>query len=191
MPKKKTSTKSKTTKKSSSKSRKSSSAAKKTVSKTSSVSKTKAVASQTKSKPKTEVSPEMSLTQLVLMFVVFMVVNSVVVLVANTLFPENVVLGTHLISPLQALIQSMAVFSLITVAAAPVIEAIADQMKVKLGFGHWMLLYAVINTIALWVTARFAELVGLGISSWVVVVVLAVVLDFAQGAAMALTQDNS
>lgn len=95
-----------------------------------------------------------------------------------------------MIKPLTGLLQSMAVFSLLTVAASPVIEAVADQMKYKLSFLHWIVLYAGINFGGLWITGRFAEQLGLGVSSWIVVLILAVIMDFAQGAAVALTQEK-
>lgn len=183
MPKKKT-TRKKTSKKTTAKVTKKSNAK-------SSSNKSKSVSSSKKTSQQPAVSPEMSLTQLILMYVVFLVVNSVVVLVANTLYPNAVVLGTNLISPLQALLQSMAVFSLVTVAGVPIIETVADQMKLKLGFGHWMVLYAAINAGSLWIVARFAEVLGLGIISWQVVVALAIVMDLVQGAAIKLTQDES
>lgn len=138
----------------------------------------------------TKVSPEMSFVQLIMLYVVFFIVNSVVILVANTLFPNLVVLGTHLYSPLQALLQSMAVFSLITVAASPLVEMMASSMKWKLSFEHWIVIYAVINALGLWITARFAEMLGLGIASVTTVIVLALVLDVAQGAAVKLSQSN-
>jgi hypothetical protein len=138
----------------------------------------------------TQVTPEMSFVQLLMLYVVMFIVNSVVVLVANTLFPNLVVLGTHLYSPLQALLQSMAVFSLIVVAASPIIESMAGSMRMKLSFEHWMVLYFFINAAGLWITARFAEMLGLGIASFMTVLALALVLDIAQGAAMKLSQND-
>jgi hypothetical protein len=47
-----------------------------------------------------------------------------------------------------------------------------------------MLTYFAINIVALWEITRFAENLGLGVSSWVVVILLAAALDWAQGMAM-------
>lgn len=49
---------------------------------------------------------------------------------------------------------------------------------------EWMASYFVLNFVGVWVVARFANQLGFGISSWVVALVLAVVLDVVQGAAM-------
>ena len=47
-----------------------------------------------------------------------------------------------------------------------------------------MIGYLVINFVGLWSVARGADVLGLGISSWMIVLVIAVVLDFIQGGVM-------
>ncbi len=121
------------------------------------------------------------LNRLSLMFVFFMIAHSVVVFLGSVIFPSQLVLGTHLISPLLGLVQSMLVFTLLAVVATPVIEVLSAWTKVKLSDFHWIAGYFVINFFGLWGVARFAEILGMGVASWVVVVVLAVVFDLVQG----------
>jgi hypothetical protein len=93
-------------------------------------------------------------------------------------------LGNHLFPALQSLFYSMIVFTLIAVGATPIIEHMADSSGKKLKELDWIMLYFVVNAVGIWVVARFAEQLGLGISSWLVVVALAVVIDIVQGLSM-------
>ena len=117
-------------------------------------------------------------------FIAMFLVNVGVVFVANRFFPTFVVLGTHRLSPLMSLLTSMAVLSLIVTGAMPVIEWVKKEHKLKLKDKDWMIIYWLVNIVGLWVVSRFAETLGLGISSWVVAVVLAFFLDMAQGVVM-------
>jgi hypothetical protein len=123
----------------------------------------------------------MSAKELGAMFVAWFIGHSAVIYLANSIFPEAVVLGTHFFSPLQSLAYSMVVFTLITVGATPIIEHLAASSKKVLKAMDWIVLYFVINAVALWVVARFAEQLGFGVSSWMVVVALAAVMDLVQG----------
>jgi hypothetical protein len=118
---------------------------------------------------------------LVMFFVAFLVVHTLVMYAANMLFPQSVVLGTNTISSFTGLLYSMTVFTFITVGAMPVIESIQRSQNVKFSNTHWMVFYFAINFVGLWLVARFAEQLGLGLASWKVVAALAVVLDVAQG----------
>lgn len=147
--------------------------------------------SHTKPLAKSTQSKMMTLTQLSVMFVSFLVANSVVVYLANKFFPMAVVLGTHLLSPFTALIQSMLLFTLLIVAVMPVVEIAIAALELKVKDLHWMILYFLINSAGLWVTARFAEMMGLGLSSWVVVLILAFVINAAQGVTFKLVVKNA
>lgn len=48
----------------------------------------------------------------------------------------------------------------------------------------WMKLYFVVNTLSVYLITRFAEIYGLGVSSWIVVLVLAALMDIVQGVSM-------
>src|SRR6185369_1237965 len=47
-----------------------------------------------------------------------------------------------------------------------------------------MVAYFVVNFVVLWFTSRFSEIFGMGLSSWVVVLVLALVINLVQGMAV-------
>ncbi len=123
----------------------------------------------------------LSAQQLTKIFVVWMVGHTLVVWLANYLFPMQVVLGNSALSPMVALVLSMVVFTLIAVGALPVIEYVAEIQKKRLMTMDWMVLYAVINTVGFWVVARFAEQLGLGLGSWLVALALGLVVDMIQG----------
>lgn len=130
---------------------------------------------------KTTVVPRTPFGWMVMIFGVLFIAHSLVLYLASMFFPEAVVLGTNLISPLMALLYSMFVFTLIVVGAMPIIEAYESSQKSSLGTVGWMAVYFVLNFVGLWIVARFAEMLGLGIASWRVIAMLALVLDFVQG----------
>lgn len=121
---------------------------------------------------------------LVKTFFVLLLVNILVVYLANTWFPQYVVLGTQSISLWWALIHSMSVLALINTFAIPFIRAIENKKGRMLTSKEWMVKYFIINFVGVWVVARFSDQFGFGISSWMVAVVLAVVLDLVQGMSM-------
>lgn len=130
---------------------------------------------------KKELNPHISGRQLGLVFVAFFVVHAAVIYLANMFFPQLVVLGNHFFNPTLGLLYAVIPFTLVTVGSIPLIEHVGDAIKRKISNMEWMLYYFVINVAALWILARFAEWIGMGISSWLVVVVLGAIITFAQG----------
>ncbi|HEX7018054.1 MAG TPA: hypothetical protein VF209_04075 [Patescibacteria group bacterium] len=124
---------------------------------------------------------QMSAQQLTMVTVLWFLAHSAIIYLANMWFPNSVVLGTNVISPMMGILYSMVVFTLLTVGSIPVIELVSTQMRIKMMSLHWFGTFAVINTVGLWIVARFAEQLGMGLSSWMVAVALAVVMDIAQG----------
>lgn len=124
---------------------------------------------------------QMSAQQLALTAVLWLVAHTAIIYLANQFFPASVVLGTNLITPMMGLVYSMVVFTLIAVGAIPVIEAISAQMKWQLSNLHWFALFLVVDVVGLWIVARFAEQLGMGISWWLVALVLGLVMDVVQG----------
>lgn len=109
---------------------------------------------------------------LVITYFVLLAVNSLVIYLAHLWFPQNVVLGTQSLSPTWALFLSMGVLSLINTFAIPFTPK------------NRMVAYFILNFIGLWLVTRAAEQLGLGITSWVIAAILAVILDVFQGIAM-------
>lgn len=117
-------------------------------------------------------------------FIALMLTNVVVLMLANYFFPEAVVLGTYSISYWWALHHSMFKLTVINVFVMPLVTYYEWKKGVTFTPKQWMITYFVVNTIALYGITRFAETLGLGVSSWVVVVALAAVLDIVQGMVM-------
>lgn len=126
-------------------------------------------------------STSLSFVQLLSLLVGMFIANSLVVYLAHLLFPSHIVLGTHQIDPWSALFMAMAVLSVVIVGVAPVVQLVADMLRLKLSDREWIISFFVINVVALWFISRMAEMVGMGLSSWLVVVFLGLVLTGVQG----------
>lgn len=120
----------------------------------------------------------------VISYFVLLVVNSIVILGANSLFPNDVVLGNSAIPFFWALLHSMGIFTLLTAFAIPFVHEYEQVRGKMFTSNEWMITYFIINFVGMWVLTRFAENLGLGITSWLVALILAVVLDIVQGIAM-------
>jgi predicted outer membrane lipoprotein len=121
---------------------------------------------------------------LVITYFVLYIVNSLVILLANTLFPENVVLGTACLSLSWAIVHSMGTLAIVNTFAIPLVREYEKRAGRMLPKGQLMLVYFILNTVSVWVIARFAEQFGLGISSWIFAVLLAIVFTITQSIAM-------
>ncbi len=121
---------------------------------------------------------------LVVSYFVLFVVNSAAVALANLLFPQMVVLGTQSLSPLWALALSMGVLALMNTFALPLVRVFENKRKRMLNTNEWMILYFLLNFGGVWLVSRAAEQLGMGITSWIVALVLAVALDLMQGIVM-------
>lgn len=78
----------------------------------------------------------------------------------------------------------MGTLALINILVIPFIREIERWKGRMLTPMEWMIKYFIVNFVGVWAITRFSEQFGLGVSSWFVVVILAVVLDLVQGAAM-------
>lgn len=128
--------------------------------------------------------------QLTMTFIAFFVIHAVIIYLANRFFPGNVVLGNHFFSPMMGLLYVTVPFTIIAVGAMPLIAEVAEMMKRKLSNMHWMVAYLIINTAAIWVLARFAEWIGMGISSWMVALGLSVIVTFLQGMVIGMIMNS-
>ncbi len=128
-------------------------------------------------------STNLGLVLVISYFLIFLV-NSLVIYLANLFFPRFVVLGTASITRLWAIIHSMSTLSLINVFAIPFVREYENKKGKMLDSKQWIIAYFLINFVGLWLIARFADNLGLGISSFVVALVLAIPLDVLQGVVM-------
>jgi len=127
---------------------------------------------------------KVSVTTLVNTFLVMLAVNAAVAYLANLFFPNMVVLGTYSISKLWAVLYSMGALAVINTAALPFMYKLEEWKGRPLTSMEWMFQYFVLNFSAVYVLTRLSEVFGMGVSSWLVVAVFALVVDMAQGMAM-------
>lgn len=111
-------------------------------------------------------------------------VNALVIYFANMWFPMNVVLGTISISLLWAVVLSAGALALINTLSIPFFHQWEMQRNRVLNSTEWMIGYFFVNCIGIWLITRVAEIFGMGVSSWVVIIFLALTLDILQGTAM-------
>ena len=79
---------------------------------------------------------------------------------------------------------SLGALALIVTLIIPFVRKYEINREKMFNSAEWMLAYFLINLAGVWLIARFPDQFGLGISSWLVAVALAVVLDFVSGMAM-------
>lgn len=120
----------------------------------------------------------------ILTFVIMMIVNVVVLMLANLVAPNHVVLGTYSITPWWATYHSMFKLSVVTTLFMPLVTFYEWKNKTVFSPKQWLMTYFVVNLVMIWEIARFAENLGFGVSSFLVVVILAAVFNLAQGSAM-------
>jgi hypothetical protein len=128
--------------------------------------------------------PQVSGMTVVISTVILYFVNAIILVLAQMFFPQHIVLGTHALPYYWAVFMSMGKLTLLTTFVMPFVSKYELMRKKIFSPMEWMALYFVVNFVGLWMISRFSEQFGLGFTSWTVVLVLAAVLDFAQGMAM-------
>lgn len=121
---------------------------------------------------------------LVITYALLFTVNSLIFYLANSFFSEAVVIGTHQITMPWAFIHFIGTLTLINTFIVPFVREVEIRRGKMFQPSYWMLLYLVVNFMAVWGLTRFPEQLGIGISSWLVILSLAVALDITQGLAM-------
>lgn len=118
-----------------------------------------------------------------LMLVAMVVVNMVVLYGANMWFPEHVVVGTQSLTVAWGLFLSSSALAVLGMLFMPVATYWESMMGRNLKPMEMMGLYFVENVVGLWLVTRVSDIFGLGVSSWMVILALAVVMDLLQGVA--------
>src|SRR3989344_1830019 len=137
------------------------------------------MAKQTYPIPKSNPNAQMSS-----IFFLLWLVNGFVIALANMFFSQQIVLGTMSISSTMALVLSSGILAWAATLTMPIFTEIEIRKQMVLTPQHWMTGYLIINFIALWVVARFADVIGLGMASWFFVLGLSAILDVVQGMTM-------
>lgn len=138
--------------------------------------------------------PTTSSRQMAMIFFVQLIVNSLVVWIANMIFPNLIVLGNANSNLWWSIFHSMIMLSLVGTLFIPAFEFWQAKRQSTLTTKDWMIGYLVINFVTIWIISRFSEQFGLGIAAWWIGLILAVVLDTVQGLAtkfvMKQTKEN-
>ena len=122
--------------------------------------------------------------QMFQIFFVCLSVNVLVLLFSSLMTSTNIVFGTQSLTPSWGLFLSMGVLALINMLSVPIFESIQNESDRELTMKEWMIGYYIINFFGLWSISRFAEQFGIGFTSWGVVAIVALILDFVQGFAI-------
>lgn len=117
-------------------------------------------------------------------FFILFVTNSLLVFLMHSFFPKNIVLGTEHITLNWALFHAVGTLTVINTLAIPIVHEFENARGKMFDSKEWTATYLILNFVGLWVISRFAEQLGLGISSWKVVLAMAIVLDIVQGIVM-------
>lgn len=119
-----------------------------------------------------------------LSYFVLAIVTGIVISLAHSIFPESVELGTVSLSNGWSLIHSAGTIALFCTLAIPFFHLYEERRGTMLSSTEWTVGYLIINFVAIYLVTRFAEQFGMGVTSWLVVLILAAVTDVLQGAAM-------
>ena len=121
---------------------------------------------------------------LVVTFFIFCAINAIVFLLGNSLFPNQIVLGTLHISRAWAIIHPVSTLALIQAFLLPFIHHYKIKKNEMPAVKKWSGIYLVINMISLWIIGRLADQLGLGLASWRAVLALAVIISLIQNQIM-------
>ncbi|MFH2085777.1 MAG: hypothetical protein ABII21_03270 [bacterium] len=117
---------------------------------------------------------------LIYSFLVLFAVNIVVLYLAYLLLPGGIVLGTHALTLLWALLLTTCKLTMITTAVTPLLRYYEWKNGEKLGSREWLLAYVAVSIISIWCLARIAAIIGFGISSWYVALAVGLALGALQ-----------
>lgn len=104
-------------------------------------------------------------------------VNAAILYVVSLFFPDFVVVGNEFIEGWMAVILTSLLLTVLLVLVKPLMKSASLKVKGDLPIN---ITYGIANIVGLWVLAKLARYVGFGVSSFVVVIVLGVVLTLFQ-----------
>ena len=109
-------------------------------------------------------------------FLTFWVVNTVVLLIANAIFGGNIAVGNQSIST-----GLSAIFAgLILTALIPLAPIAVEKSGYRIKKNIWPGIFLGLNIVTLWILKRLAVVTGVGISSILWVIILAIIITFVE-----------
>ena len=110
-------------------------------------------------------------------FLVFWVVNSAILYLANMFLPNSIKVGNSIFTPYQAIVFSGFIWSFILWYTELVLKDMEVPTKETMTM---MLSYLAVNFATVWFIARFAFITGIGVASFLYVGGIAIVANFIQ-----------
>jgi hypothetical protein len=117
-------------------------------------------------------------------YIILAIANAIVLYFAQRWFPQDIVLGTAHLTEMWAIKLSMGKLALINVFAIPFFREWEERRGKMLGQKERLVGYFLVNFVGLWLISRWANIFGLGVTSWTVVAGLALAMNVVQGAGM-------
>src|SRR3990172_11939784 len=112
-----------------------------------------------------------------ILYLVYWVLNTLILLAANSLFPEDIVLGNWSFNQLESAIYAAFWITFFVWAMWDFI--MARNVKFKTETGAWSY-FLVINILGIWLTARFSHIAGFGIGHFLWAGLIALATNTAQ-----------
>ncbi|OGD95196.1 hypothetical protein A3F02_01800 [Candidatus Curtissbacteria bacterium RIFCSPHIGHO2_12_FULL_38_9b] len=109
----------------------------------------------------------------ILNFLIFWVVNTILLLLLSAILGNNLVLGNDKLSSSHAAIVSGLILAAIIYILPPAVEKSGQKIKNE---NIWPIIFFSANAVVIWIIKRFALITGLGLSSifWVLIVALVI-----------------
>lgn len=104
-------------------------------------------------------------------------VNAIVLYVGSILFPAQIVLGNYTLPPILAALATGVLLTGVMALTESIIKYFKLKIKKEM---HFAMVYLAGNILGLWVLARLANYTGFGVSSYVVVIILGLLLNTLQ-----------
>ncbi len=109
-------------------------------------------------------------------FVGIFVLHAVLVRMSPLVAGAWLVFGSASLTPLMAQFAVALLSALLVVSTFPLVETMITQFDIEIPVWQWVTGYAVYDAMIIWGMSRFAEAVGMGITSFWVAVLAGVVL---------------
>lgn len=119
-------------------------------------------------------------------YIILFAVNSLILYFANLLFPNQIVLGNQSVTYGWSFIHSMGTLAMLNLFLIPLVKEYENKTGKIINSLCWMKTYFISNFIGLWILGRFANELGMGLSSWTIALFLAFALSIAQKITMIL-----
>ena len=113
----------------------------------------------------------------ILPFIVFWLVDTILLYLFYLLFPAFFVLGNTNLSPIMGAILSGIIWTAIVWISEPLLSLFNLKLKGSL---QQMSFYLLVNFVALWFTARLASTFGFGVYNFIWVLLLSFVANYCQ-----------